>query len=161
MKIYHFFCAVLFNCIFSCNQTDNSNRENSDDSMSVKASSKMEPITKSDSATVIYYLEPGKPRFFKITKIKDFSRLAQSMNDILVPPSFSSQSCQTDGKIYFYGTKDEVYVTYFSLNDSCKTFSFVHTGVKYVLPMSESAFNELKSLKMESVEPMPVSTESM
>ena len=89
-----------------------------------------------DSAVIMYYHTPGNPRFFNMVKVKDKEWLSLISNDV---------------------KGDAVYVTYFSRNDDCQSFSFIKTGVKYFTNMSSETKELLDKLQRDAKEPQPVS----
>lgn len=110
-----------------------------------------------DSAVIMYYHTPGNPRFFNMVKVKDKEWLSLISNDVNGKVTNSKDTCTSQGKIYFYGKGDAVYVTYFSRNDDCQSFSFIKTGVKYFTNMSSETKELLDKLQRDAKEPQPVS----
>ena len=105
-----------------------------------------------DSAAVMYYHKPGNPRFFNMAKLFDktsLSLIAADINGEIIV----SDTCATQGKIYYYGKGDAVYVAYFTRAKECMTFSFIKTGEKYFVKMSDEAKKLLDSLQQKAVEP--------
>jgi len=92
-------------------------------------------IADCDSAVVMFYHQPGNPRFFDMLKIYDKDAIADISRDVngkVIPPK---DTCTTQGKLYFYGEGDAVYVVYFSRLEDCLTLSFIKTGEKYYTRM--------------------------
>lgn len=110
-----------------------------------------------DSAVIMYYHTPGNPRFFNMVKVKDKEWLSLISNDVNGKVISNKDTCTSQGKIYFYGKGDAVYVTYFSRNDDCQSFSFIKTGVKYFTNMSSETKELLDKLQRDAKEPQPVS----
>jgi hypothetical protein len=107
-----------------------------------------------DSASVMYYHEPGKPRFFNMTKVFDkkiITAIAGNVNDKLIT---GKDSCATQGKIYCYGKGDAVYVVYFTSEPDCMTISFIKTGEKYFVRMNEDTKKMLDGLQKKAKEPV-------
>ena len=67
-----------------------------------------------DSAAVMYYDEPGKPRFFNMAKLYDKASIAAISENVNGKLIAAKDSCVTQGKIYCYGKGDAVYVVYFN-----------------------------------------------
>lgn len=105
------------------------------------------PIADSDSAVVMYYHNPGDPRFFNIIKIKGKNPLSIVTTDVNDKVITSKDTCTTQGKIYFYGKAGAVETVYFSRNEDCMTLSFIKTGKKYFTKMSDEAKELLDSLQ--------------
>lgn len=110
-----------------------------------------------DSAVIMYYHTPGNPRFFNMVKLKDKESLSVIAADANGKVIKSKDTCTSQGKIYFYGKGDAVYVTYFSRIDDCKTLSFIKTGVKYFTRMSSESKELLDKLQKDAKEPVAVS----
>ena len=110
-----------------------------------------------DSAVIMYYHTPGNPRFFNMVKLKDKESLSVIAADANGKVIRSKDTCTSQGKIYFYGKGDAVYVTYFSRIDDCKTLSFIKTGVKYFTRMSSESKELLDKLQKDAKEPVAVS----
>lgn len=106
-----------------------------------------------DSAAVLYYDTANNPRFFKYTKVAAVNSLSPVIADVNEKTINKRDDCATQGKIYFYGKQGVVHVVYFSDTDDCMTFSFIITGEKYFVRMSESAARLLKELKHKAKEP--------
>lgn len=106
-----------------------------------------------DSAAVLYYNTPNNPRFFRYVKVKEPGSLSPVISDVNKRVIRNRDDCATQGKIYFYGKEGAVYVVYFCDTDDCMTFSFIITGEKYFVKMSESSARLLKELKPEAKEP--------
>lgn len=110
-----------------------------------------------DSAVIMYYHTPGNPRFFSMVKVKDKESLSLISDAVNGKVISGKDTCTSQGKIYFYGKGDAVYVTYFSHYDDCKTLSFIKTGVKYFTRMSSETKELLDKLQKDAKEPQPVS----
>lgn len=113
----------------------------------------MPELTTCDSAAIMYYHEPGKPKFFNMAKVYDknaIAALAENVNDKLIS---GKDSCTSQGKIYGYGKGDAVYVVYFSRGTDCMTLSFIKTGEKYFVEMSEAVRKILDDLEKTAMEP--------
>lgn len=117
----------------------------------------MPEMNSCDSAVIMYYHTPGNPRFFNMVKIKDKESLSVIAADANSKVIKSKDTCTSQGKIYFYGKGDAVYVTYFSRTDECRTFSFIKTGEKYFTSMSSKAKELLDTLQRLAKEPVAVS----
>lgn len=107
-----------------------------------------------DSAAVMYYHKPGNPRFFNMTKLFDkasLSLIAADLNGNIITPK---DTCATQGKIYYYGKGDAVYIAYFTRAKECMTLSFIKTGNKYFVSMSEDVKKLLDGLQEKAVEPI-------
>ena len=109
-----------------------------------------------DSASIMYYHTPGNPRFFKMTKLADQSSLASIAADINGNTITANDTCASQGKIYYYGKADEVYVAYFNRAKECGTLSFIKSGHKYFVRMSDQVKKLLDELEQKAVEPKPV-----
>ena len=106
-----------------------------------------------DSATVMYYHEPGKPRFFSMAKVYDkaiIAAIAGNVNDKVIT---GKDSCVTQGKIYAYGKGDAVSVVYFTREPNCMTMSFIKTGEKYFVRMNISTKRILDDVEKTAKEP--------
>lgn len=117
----------------------------------------MPEMNSCDSAVIMYYHTPGNPRFFDMVKLKDKESLSVIASDANGKVIKSKDTCTSQGKIYFYGKGDAVYVTYFTRMDDCRTFSFIKTGEKYFTNMSSSAKELLDTLQRQAKEPVAVS----
>ena len=106
-----------------------------------------------DSAAVIYYDTPGNPRFFKLTKVHDKSILSSIGQDVNGKITRGIEHCTTQGKIYYYGKGDEVFVVYFNKEDSCMSLSFIKTGEKYFTKMDQATQKVLDDLQKTVKEP--------
>ena len=104
-------------------------------------------LTDSDSAVVIYYHNPGDPRFFNMIKVRSKHPLPVVTADVNDRVITAKDSCVTQGKIYFYGKASAVETVYFSRNKDCMTLSFIKTGEKYFTQMSKEAKELLDSLE--------------
>jgi hypothetical protein len=67
------------------------------------------------------------------------------VNDQVIKPK---DTCNSQGKIYFYGKGGAVETIYFSRNKDCMTLSFIKTGEKYFTKMSDQTKLLLDSLEM-------------
>lgn len=114
-------------------------------------------MTTCDSAAIMYYHTPGNPRFFNMVKLKDKGSLSVIAADANGKVIKSKDTCNSEGKIYFYGKGDAVYVTYFSRINDCTTLSFIKTGVKYFTSMSSETKELLDKLQKDAKEPVAVS----
>ena len=117
----------------------------------------MPEMNSCDSAVIMYYHTPGNPRFFNMVKLKDKESLSVIAADANGKVIKSKDTCTSQGKIYFYGKGDAVYVTYFTRTDECRTFSFIKTGEKYFTSMSSKAKELLDTLQRLAKEPVAVS----
>ena len=129
----------LFLLIAGCKEAKNNNM--------------MTELATCDSAAIMYYNEPGKPRFFKMAKLHDkesIAALSENVNGKLIT---GKDSCVTEGKIYGYGKGDAVYVIYFNKSDNCMELSFIKTGEKYFTRMNMSTQKILDNLQKSSGEP--------
>ena len=109
-------------------------------------------LTSCDSAAIMYYHKPGNPRFFNMTKLFDktsLSLIAADINGKII----ASDTCATQGKIYYYGKGDAVYIAYFTRANECMTFSFIKTGEKYFVKMGDEVKKLLDELQQKAVEP--------
>jgi len=71
-----------------------------------------------------------------MTKVYDKKILSAIAVDINGKVITAKDSCTTQGKIYYYGKGDAVYIAYFSRAKDCMTVSFIKTGEKYFVRMS-------------------------
>lgn len=113
----------------------------------------MPELATCDSAAIMYYHEPGKPKFFNMVKVYDkniITAFAENVNDKLIT---GKDSCITQGKIYGYGKGDAVHVVYFSRVANCTTLSFIKTGEKYFVQMNEAVKKILDDLEKTAKEP--------
>lgn len=104
-------------------------------------------LAEADSAVVMYYHTKGNPRFYNMIKIntaKPLPVIVKDANDRVID---AKDSCETEGKIYFYGKAGAVETIYFSRNPDCMTLSFINTGEKYFTKMSMKAKDLLDSLE--------------
>jgi hypothetical protein len=107
----------------------------------------------SDSAFVMYYNEPGNPRFFKVSKLTDtvaFHPLAENVNGIVID---STAGCSTEGKIYFYEGDNAVHTVYFSRSEACKSLYFFVGAEKYYTRMTHETKQWLDKLQEIAAEP--------
>lgn len=113
----------------------------------------MPELAACDSAAILYYHEPGKPKFFNMSKIYDkntIAAFAENVNDNLIT---GKDSCISQGKIYGYGKGDAVYVVYFSKATGCMTLSYIKTGEKYFVEMNDTVKKILDDLEETATEP--------
>jgi hypothetical protein len=101
----------------------------------------------------MFYDTPGNPRFFKMTKVYDKGKLTAIANAANQPAAITERSCNTQGKIYFYGSKGEVFVLYFTYDAACKSLSFIKTGQKYEEILPASVYDILEKEKKIAYEP--------
>jgi len=113
----------------------------------------MPELSSCDSATVMFYKTPGNPRFFTMGKVYDKSILSTIEKDVNGELISGKDSCVTQGKIYYYGKGDAVYVVYFSKAVDCKTLSFIKTGEKYFADMDKTTEKILDDLQQTAKEP--------
>lgn len=88
-----------------------------------------------------------------MTKVYDKkirSAIAGDINGKVITPK---DSCTTQGKIYYYVKGDAVYIAYFSRLKDCLTISFIRTGEKYFVSLSEAVKNILYGLQKTAKEP--------
>ncbi len=64
-----------------------------------------------------------------------------------------NDACVTQGKIYCYRGKNEVYVIYFNRSPGCMTLSYIKTGEKFYVPMSNKLKELLDELEGTALEP--------
>jgi hypothetical protein len=108
-------------------------------------------VSTSDSAVVLYYREPGEPRFFRISKVYRtgfIDQVAQAVNRRAVA---GKATCITQGKIHFYRSGGAVETIYFSRADSCRSLSFIKTGEKYVTQMPTMVLDSLNQFEKRAV----------
>lgn len=108
-----------------------------------------------DSAYVIYYNEPGNPRFFKVSKQPDtlsFRPVVDNVNGIIID---SSEGCTTEGKIYFYEGNNAVHTVYFSGKENCKALYFFIGAEKYFTRMTAEIKSWLDKQRLSAAEPQP------
>jgi len=113
----------------------------------------MPGISYCDSAAVMYYDTPGNPRFFKMSKVREKSTLTAIGENVNRKVITGKDSCITQGKIYYYGKRDEVFVIYFNKDESCMQLSFIKTGEKYFTKMTKATQQILDDLQKEAKEP--------
>ena len=106
-----------------------------------------------DSAAVMYYNTPGNPRFFKMTKVYDKSTLSAISQDVNGKVIRGKEDCDSQGKIYYYGKGDEVFVVYFNKDNSCMLLSIIKTGEKYFTKMDKTTQQILNDLQKSAREP--------
>ena len=110
-------------------------------------------LTSCDSAAIMYYHKPGNPRFFNMTKLFDKTSLSLIAADINGEIITVKDTCATQGKIYYYGKGDAVYIAYFTRANKCMTLSFIKTGNKYFVKMSDEVKKLLDGLQAKAIEP--------
>ena len=106
-----------------------------------------------DSAVIMYYKTPGNPRFFKMAKIYDLTALATIASAANQPARIAERDCNTQGKIYCYGDKGEVFVLYFTHDAACKSLTFIKTGQKFEVDLPGKVYELLEKEKMRAYEP--------
>ena len=106
-----------------------------------------------DSAAVMFYNTPGNPRFFKMTKVHEKPILSAIAKDVNGKVISGKESCPTQGKIYYYGKGDEVFVVYFNKEDTRMLLSFIKTGEKYFTKMDKATLQILDDLQKDAKEP--------
>jgi hypothetical protein len=135
-----FLMLIIFCCVIaSCKHEENNNL--------------MPELAHCDSAAIMYYHEPGKPRFFNMAKEYDkaaINALAENVNGPLIK---DKDTCTSEGKIYAYGKGEEVYVVYFNKSGECNTLSFIKTGEKYFVKMNDKTKKWLDDLQKRAKEP--------
>lgn len=109
-----------------------------------------------DSAVVMYYKTPGNPRFFQMVKVYKPELLSSLATNANQPALTGLNDCTSEGKMYYYGDRGEVYVLYFAATDSCKRLSFIKTGEKYGVKLTPRNAIILDSLKKFSYEPVGI-----
>ncbi len=152
---------ILFNTLFifaifcSCSSRNPKNESPVPDTayVPIKTKGMMDQINLADSAALIYYNQPGNPRFFTVTQLHNPEFLSGLIEDINSPQVADDKDCPTLGKLYFYGKGDIVDVVYFSNNDSCMTFSWIKNGEKYFTPMGMASKKFIDSMKNFAREP--------
>jgi predicted small lipoprotein YifL len=110
-------------------------------------------INNADSAAVMFYDSIGNPRFFKYTKVYEIKEMKSVLDDINDDVVKLKTDCQSEGKIYFYKSKEAVDVVYFNSADSCMRYSFIINGEKFFVHMSAAAKEYIEKLKPLSREP--------
>lgn len=108
-------------------------------------------LSTSDSAVVLYYMDPGEPRFYRISKVYNTGFIDQMATAINRRAVKRKLACLTEGKIHFYRSGGAVETIYFSRVDSCRYLSFIKTGEKYVLRMPASVLDSLDHYQKRSV----------
>jgi hypothetical protein len=106
-----------------------------------------------DSAYVMYYTNPGNPRFFKLSKLTDtlsFRPLTENVNGIIID---SIANCNTEGKIYFYEGANAVHTVYFSRREACKALYFFVGAEKYFTRMTNETKQWLDEVQKTATEP--------
>ena len=114
----------------------------------------MPELSHCDSAAVMFYNAPGDPRFFKMTKVHEMSVLSAIGENVNEKVISGKDSCITQGKIYYYGKGDEVFVVYFNKDDTCMLLSFIKTGEKYFTKMDKATLQVLNDLQKDAKEPV-------
>jgi hypothetical protein len=114
----------------------------------------MPEIEKADSAAFMFYHQAGQPRFFNLAKVNNMASLKDLVEDANSNVITVKDSCPTQGKVYFYGKGDAVYPLYFTTEKNCMIFSFIKTGEKYSVKMSEASLEKLKELEKQA-KPLP------
>ncbi len=138
-----FYSTLLYFLLVECKDVSQENN-----------SSSLPELANCDSAAVMYYHTADNPRFFNILKLYDkeqMSAIANDINDEIIP---GRDTCSTQGKIYYYGKGDAVYVAYFSRAKDCMMFSFIKTGEKYFVSMSDRTKELLDELEKLAKEPI-------
>lgn len=107
----------------------------------------MEQINHADSAVVIYYNAPANSRFYRVFKTSDLELLQPIISDVNSVRIEQKNDCPSLGKLYFYGKGDIVDVVYFSIADSCTSFSFIKNGEKYFSRMGKRSQQLIDSIK--------------
>jgi len=113
----------------------------------------MPELAHCDSAAVMFYVTPGNPRFFKMSKVDEKATLSAIGKDVNGNVVSGKENCATQGKIYYYGKGDEVFVVYFNEDDTCMLLSFIKTGEKYFTKMNKATRLILDDLRKEAKEP--------
>lgn len=113
----------------------------------------MPEIKDCDSATIMYYITPGNPKFFSMSKVRNIDSLLPITADVNGKIITGKDSCTTLGKIFFYGKEDVVYPVYFSTDPGCMTFSFIKTGEKYFTKMGAKSKAFLERYRITAKEP--------
>jgi hypothetical protein len=107
-----------------------------------------------DSAVIFYYKTPGNPRFFTMIKVYEPATLKEITFAVNKPAHPTKNECSTQGKVYMYGDKGEVFVLYFTFGDSCKSLNFIKTGEKYEVNLPDGLYKTLQQLKSSAYEPV-------
>lgn len=110
----------------------------------------MDQINAADSAVVIYYKKPANPRFYRVLKVLDLQLMKPIIEDVNSASIATNTYCPSLGKLYFYGKGDVVDVVYFSIADSCNTFSFIKNGEKYFTRMGERSHQLIDSINVHA-----------
>lgn len=117
---------------------------------------KMYPqLYNADSVYLMYYTEPGNPRFFKLVKLYDTLVFRSVSDDVNGNSIDSVAGCTTEGKLYFYEGKDAVHTVYFSRAATCRSLYFIKTGNKYFTKMSDGVKEWLDKMEPQAVELKP------
>ena len=138
------------------NQTSTVKPELTTTSQSAGTPNLLTELSDCDSAVVMYYKTPGNPRFFQMVKVYDAELLRSLASNANLPALKTGKDCMSEGKIYYYGDRGEVFVLYFAAADSCKRLSFIKTGEKYGASLTPRTATILDSLKNFSFEPVGV-----
>jgi predicted small lipoprotein YifL len=131
--------VICFAFLFSCGKKGKSNL--------------LPAINNADSAAVMFYDSIGNPRFFKYTKVYSINEMKSVLDDINDEVVKLKTDCQSEGKIYFYKSKEAVDVVYFNSADSCRRYSFIINGEKFFVKMSAAAKAYIEKLKPMAREP--------
>ena len=131
------FLSIAILTILSCQSLGKPNR--------------MSELSACDSAIVMYYNTPGNSRFFKMVKVYDTSILRTLADNANQLAQTGIEDCVSEGKIYYYGDKGEVYVLYFT--SSCSRLHFIKTGEKYSVRLHSRSKTILDSLQAYAYEP--------
>ena len=155
---YLIITTAFFVCLSSCIRGDRQHETKKLDQtyVPVKPKGMMAQINLADSAAFIYYDNPSNPRFFKVSKVRNIALLTAVISDINSSSISGSETCQTLGKLYFYGKSDIVDVVYFSNEENCMTFSFIKNGEKYFSRMGKESKRLIDSLRQEATAPKPI-----
>lgn len=144
MKLYTFFWVVMpvLFLLIACQPSGTPNL--------------LSELNSCDSAVVMYYKTPGNPRFFQMVKVYKPELLSSLATNANQPALTGLNDCTSEGKMYYYGDRGEVYVLYFATTDSCKRLSFIKTGEKYGVKLTPRNATILDSLKKFSYEPVGI-----
>lgn len=140
MSKFFLIVSFVFVLVIACKEQKNNN-------------DLMPELATCDSAAIMYYHEPGKPKFYNLVKVYDktiITTLAENVNGRLIT---GKDSCTTQGKIYAYGKADAVHVVYFNNTADCMTLSFIKTGEKYFVETNEAVKKLLDNLEKTATEP--------
>lgn len=156
LTMKHFLYLLIILSIHSACNRGNSIKASADVDSSyvpLKPKGMMDQIRFADSAALIYFNQPGNPRFFKVTQLRNLDVLKELMTEVNGAHVRGVENCQTLGKFYFYGKGDIVDVVYFTNADSCMTFSYIKNGEKYFSRMGLFSKHLIDSLKTASYTP--------